>query len=172
MLIFKFKFLPMIIKTPIHLCQGKTFFKNILESIQAKMRLDPERIWYEEAVVKISAIKIRHRLPWWKMAAGKNMKGLNSNSSLDWVLVSLTLVLFSVVVSFWSFFVPWPFQRFQTRVMKMQANSPTDRPQVCKNGCRKMWLFPFFPSEYSVFEYLKKENVNKAYLLHKSCLWR
>ena len=151
----------MIIKTPIHLCQGRTFFKNILESIQAKMRLDPERIWYEDAVVKIRAMNIRHLLPWWKMAAGKNMKGLNSNSSLDWILVSLTLLLFSVV-SFWSFLVPWPFQRFQPRVMKMQANSPTDKPQVCKNGCRKMWLFPFFPSEYSVLEYLKKENVNKA----------
>ena len=63
MIIFEFKFLPMIIKTPIHLCHGRTFFKNILESIQAKMRLDPERIWYEDAVVKIKAIKIKHLLP-------------------------------------------------------------------------------------------------------------
>ena len=107
------------------------------------MRFEPESIWKEDAVVKISAINIKHLLPWWNMAAGKNMKVLNFEGSF---------VSFSSVEDWLCLFL----KAFQAKVRKIQANSPTDKPQVCKNGCLKICIFPSLPSEESVFEYLSK----------------
>ena len=136
--------------TPIHLCIVISVSrKNILEKMQAKIKLDPDKIWKEDAVVKTRAILIKHRLVWWKMAAGKKMKGLNSSSLL--VAVSHSSLLFLVL------------KRLQAMDIKMQVNSPKDKPHVWRKGCRKMWVVPFFPSEYRVLLNLKKSNWDTFY---------
>ena len=60
-----------------HFHQSSFLSKKILDNKQVKIRLAPDSIWNEEAVVKLSAKNTKHLLVKCIIAAGRNMKMLN-----------------------------------------------------------------------------------------------
>lgn len=115
------------------------FFKNILVNKQPKTRLAPVRIWNEEAVVKIKAIRNVLNMSISMIPGGKSKYGL------IFFLSSVPSV--EQLLGF--------FTKYQIRQSKMQANSPTVNPHNWRKGWIKRWFLLPSPSDDNVLQYLK-----------------
>ena len=136
-----------MIRTPSHLIQERILFKKILDKMQVNTRIVPANIWYDPGVVKVSDKNIKHLNVTCIIEAGKNIKALNF-----WLLG---------LVASWSISLSkgWYFTEFHRKKMNKQKNSPTESPQVWRNGCLNTVTVPFLPSDSNVLVYLKLINV-------------
>ena len=105
-----------------------------------KIRFEPDIIWYDEAVVKVSETYIKQKLVRFKIEAGNNINGLNEGLGLldSWTFSS----------------VQWSLIAFHSKKISIQAHSPTEIPQTWKIGCLNSLAVPFFPSDSKLLEYL------------------
>ena len=136
-----------MIRTPSHLIQERILFKKILDKMQVNTRIVPANIWYDPGVVKVSDKNIKHLNVTCIIEAGKNIKALNF-----WVLGLVALWSISLAKE-------WSFTEFHRKKINKQPNSPTESPQVWRNGCLNIVTVPFLPSDSNVLVYLKLINV-------------
>ena len=127
----------------IHWYDSNFLFKKILEKIHTKIRLAPERIWTDEAVVKVKAMRNALRINISIKAGGK------SNDGLIFFFFSKVSSLMSTLLF---------FTKHLTRHRNMEANSPTANPQSWRKGWIKRWSFWSLPSDDSTLQYLSKNN--------------
>lgn len=104
----------MVMNTETHWYHVRILFKNTLENMHAKTKLDPDSMEKDDPVVNKSATKYELRKIISMTAGGKSKSGL-----ISWYSeISLGLMTY-----------------FQIRYTKIQVNSPKAKLQHCKNGC-------------------------------------
>ena len=136
-----------MVRTPSHFVHVRILFKKILDKMQVKIIFELDNIWNDKGVVKLSPKNIKHLYVKCKIDAGKKMKGLNlEDLDLDFSFSSLSSE-------------KYPFIAFHRKKRSKQENSPTESPQVWRNGCRNIVTVPFLPSDSNVLVYLKLINV-------------